>query len=190
MDYSWRSGTHRCAADEVDTDYVLIGLRIATTGTDEDETLIRDALQPQARIVAASAIPFEPQRDPAVTRRAREALLPQDQRLSDTYGTVRYDIRAVTDWEWWTYAVAGQFALSPEDTAMYPPFASPRDPGRGHLPCVLRPGSGTRVLLPDRVQRRPLHHVGGEHHRLVEPARPEVDQMRHYRIPELELVDE
>jgi len=76
-------------------------------------------------IAAASAIPFEPQFDPAVTRRVRDALLPQYERLDDTYDTVKYDIRAVTDWEKWTYAVAGQFGLSPEDTAMYPPFAPP-----------------------------------------------------------------
>lgn len=59
LDYSWRSGTHRYAADEVDTDYVLIGLRIATTGTDEDEDFIVNSLQPRTNIVAASAIPFE-----------------------------------------------------------------------------------------------------------------------------------
>jgi hypothetical protein len=125
VDYSWSSGTHCYAAGEVDTDYVLAGLRIATTGTEEDEAVIRGSLQPQAAIVAASAIPFEPHLDPAATRRVREALLPQYERLTDTYGTVKYDIRAVTDWETWIYAVAGQFGLSPEDTAMYPPFAPP-----------------------------------------------------------------
>ena len=91
VDYSWKSGTHCYAADAVDTDYVLAGLRIATTGTDEDEAFIRESLQPKTRIVAASAIPFEPHTDPDVTRRVREALLPQYQRLADTYGTVKYD---------------------------------------------------------------------------------------------------
>ena len=79
VDYSWSSGAHRYAADEVDTDYELVGLRIATTGTDEDEAFIVTSLQPRTNTVAASAIPFEPQRDPAVTRRVREALLPQYQ---------------------------------------------------------------------------------------------------------------
>jgi len=125
VDYSWRSGAHRYAADEVDTDYVLVGLRIATPGTAEDEEFIRESLQPQAVIMAASAIPFEPQFDPAVTRQVRDALLPQYELLDDTYDTVKYDIRAVTDWERWTYTVAGQYGLSPEDTAMYPPFAPP-----------------------------------------------------------------
>jgi len=129
VDYTWASGTHRYAAGDVDTDYVLAGLRIATTGTDEDEAFIREWLQPRSTIVAASAIPFEPHADPTVTRRVREALLPQYERLPDTYGTVKYDIRAVTDWEKWTYAVAGQFGLSPDDTAMYPPFAPPETRG-------------------------------------------------------------
>jgi hypothetical protein len=125
VDYSWRSGTHRYDGGDVDTDYVLVGLRIATPGTAEDEEFIRESLQPQAVIAAASAIPFEPHFDPALTRRVRDALLPEYERLDDTYDTVKYDIRAVTDWEKWTYAVAGQFGLSPEDTAMYPPFAPP-----------------------------------------------------------------
>lgn len=125
VDYSWTSGTHRYDAGDVDTDYVLAGLRIATTGTDEDEAFIRESLQPQAAILAASAIPFESHLDPAATHRVREALVPQYERLTDTFDTVKYDIRAVSDWEKWTYAVAGTFGLSPEDTAMYPTFAPP-----------------------------------------------------------------
>jgi hypothetical protein len=81
---------------------------------DLNHTFVGYSLQPRAGIVAVSAIPFEPQHDPAITARVREARLPQYERLPDTYGTVRYDIRAVTDWEKWTYAVAGQFGLSPE----------------------------------------------------------------------------
>ncbi len=41
------------------------------------------------------------------------------QGLPNTYGTVRYDIRAVDNWEKWTYTIAGGLGLSPDDTAMY-----------------------------------------------------------------------
>lgn len=51
--------------------------------------------------------------------------MPAYELLTDTYDTVKYDIRAVTDWEKWTCTMAGQFGLSPEDTAMYPAFAPP-----------------------------------------------------------------
>jgi hypothetical protein len=235
VDYSWRSGTHRYAAGEVDTDHVLVGLRIATTGTDEDEAFIRTSLQPRAGIVAASAIPFEPQHDPAITVRVREALLPQYQRLPDTYGTVTYDIRAVTDWEKWTYAVAGQFGLSPEDTAMYPPFAPPGTRGgftyRASFDAVpaqaffsLTVYGADRFLMsaehtivssnrPDFVTRSDGGFdvvFGGTHARqlaaseganylhtpqdgwngILRAYRPDVDQMRHYRMPELEPVHE
>jgi hypothetical protein len=52
-----------------------------------------------------------------------EALLRRHERLTDTYGTVKYDIRAVTAWEKWTDAIAVQFGLSPADSTMSPPFA-------------------------------------------------------------------
>lgn len=129
VDYSWTPGSHRYDAGSVDTDHVLVGLRIATTGSDADQATIRDVLQPQAAVVAGSAIPFEAVRDPALTRQVRDALMPQYELLADSYDTVRYDIRAVSDWEKWTYTVAGQFGLSPVDTAMYPPFAPHRTRG-------------------------------------------------------------
>lgn len=197
--------------------------------------LIRDALQPQAGIVAASAIPFEPQHDPAITARVREALLPQYQRLPDTYGTVKYDIRAVTDWERWTYTVTGQFGLSPEDTATYPPFAPPGtrgdvtyrasfDPVPAQAFFSLTVYSADRFLMSDEhtivSSNRPDFVTrpdggfdvvfGGEHARrlaaseganylhtpqdgwngILRAYRPDVDQMRHYRMPELEPVHE
>jgi hypothetical protein len=125
VDYSWTPGSHHYGAGSVDTDHVLVGLRIATTGSDSDQATIRNSLQPEAAIVAGSSIPFEAVRDPALTRTVRDALMSQYEILTDSYDTVRYDIRAVDDWEKWTYTVAGQFGLSPVDTAMYPPFAPP-----------------------------------------------------------------
>lgn len=123
VDYSWDSSTHSYDADEIDTEYVLVGLRIATNGTDEDQAFVHSTLHPQVRIAAPSAVPFEPTIDPQLTQRVRSALMPAYEQLADSYGTMKYDIRAVDDWEKWTYTVAGQFGLSPEDTAMYPPFA-------------------------------------------------------------------
>jgi hypothetical protein len=235
VDYSWTAGLHEYDAGDVDTDYVLIGLRIATTGTDEDEAFIVTSLQPRTNIVAASAIPSEPERDPAVTRRVREALLPEYQRMSDTYGTVKYDIRAVTDWERWTYALAGQFALSPDDTAMYPPFAPPGTRGgvtyrasfdpvpaqaffsltvygfdrfimsaentivsSNRPDCVIRPDGGFDVFFGGEHARQLAASEGANYlhtpqdgwNGILRAYRPDVDQMRHYRMPELEPVHE
>lgn len=53
VDYTWSSGEHHYTEGEVDTDYVIAGLRIATSGTEADQAFIRDTLQPQARIQAA-----------------------------------------------------------------------------------------------------------------------------------------
>ena len=123
VDYRWDSGTHRYDADMIDTDYVLVALRIATTGTEEDQAYVRESLQPAASITALSAIPLEPKIDPARTKRVREALLPEYNKLPDLSGAVKYDIRAVDNWEKWTVVVAGGWGLSPDDTAIYQTFA-------------------------------------------------------------------
>lgn len=235
VDYSWTSGTHRYAASEVDTDYVLAGLRIATTGTEEDEAFIRESLQPQAAVAAASAIPFEAHLDPALTRRVREALMPAYERLSDSYDTVKYDIRAVSNWEKWTYTMAGQFGLSPEDTAMYPTFAPAGTRGEvtyrasfDAVPAqaffsltvygadrflmsddhaivssnrpdfVSRPDGGFDVVFGGARARELAAREGANYlytpqdgwSGILRAYRPEVDQMRTYRMPELEAVDE
>jgi hypothetical protein len=235
VDYSWTVGLHEYDADDIDTDYVIAGLRIATTGSEEDEAFIRESLQPQAAIEAASAIPFEPQLDPAVTRQVREVLLPQYEHLDDTYDTVKYDIRAVTDWEKWTYAVAGQFGLSPEDTAMYPAFAPSGTRGevtyRASFDAVpaqaffsLTVYDADRFLMSDDhnivsstrpdfitradggfdvifggAQARALAARSGANHLytphdgwsgIVRAYRPDVDLMRHYRMPELHVLDD
>lgn len=173
VDYSWTSGTHRYAAGDVDTDYVLAGFRIATTGTAEDA-------------------------------------------------------------ETWTYAVAGQFGLSPDDTAMYPPFAPAAtqgdvtyraafDPVPAHAFFSLTVYSADRFLMsddhvivssnrPDFVSRpdggfdivfggaqaRELAASEGANYLytpqdgwngILRAYRPDVDQMRRYRMPQLERVD-
>ncbi len=235
VDYSWSSGSHRYAAGDVDTDYVLAGFRIATTGAAEDEAFIRETLQPMTTIAAASAIPFEPHADPAVTHRVREALLTQYDLMTDTYGTVKYDIRAVTDWETWTYAVAGQFGLSPDDTAMYPPFAPASTLGdvtyrasfdavpadaffsltvysadrflmsddhnivsSNRPDFVSRPGGGFDVIFGGTPARDLAASEGANYlytphdgwNGILRAYRPDVDEMRGYRMPELERVDE
>ena len=37
VDYTWSSGTHHYPADAIDTDYVLVGIRTATDGSEEDQ---------------------------------------------------------------------------------------------------------------------------------------------------------
>jgi hypothetical protein len=123
VDYTWSSGTHHYPADAVDTDYVLVGIRTATDGSESDQAFVREQLQPNFKIEAGSAIPFEPKFDPKLTEKVRAALMPEYRKLPDMYGTVKYDIRAVDDWEKWTYTITGGLGLSPEDTAMYKQFA-------------------------------------------------------------------
>ena len=230
VDYTWSSGEHRYSAGEVDTDYVIAGLRIATSGSDADQAYVRNTLQPQARIQAASSIPFEPQADPELTRAVRAALLPRYELLADTYDTVKYDIRAVTDWEKWTYTMAGQFGLSPEDTAMYPAFAPSDTQGertyRASFDAVpagaffsltaygpdrflmsdeanivssnrpdfkARPDGGFDVVFGG-TQARALAEREGVNYLytpqdgwsgILRAYRPDVEQMLHYRMPQL-----
>ena len=234
VDYTWSSGEHHYTEGEVDTDYVIAGLRIATSGTEADQAFIRDTLQPQARIQAASSIPFEPQADPEVTRTVRAALLPAYERLADTYDTVKYDIRAVTDWERWTYTMAGQFGLSPEDTAMYPAFAPPGTQGerlyRASFDAVpagaffsltvygpdrflmsdegaivssnrpdfkARPDGAFDVVFGGTQARRLAEREGVNYLHtpqdgwsgILRAYRPDVEQMKRYRMPQLTPID-
>jgi hypothetical protein len=234
VDYSWESGTHSYDADEIDTDHVALGLRIATTGTDEDQAFVHQTLHPATGMVAPSAIPFETKFDPDLTKRVRSALLPEYGRLPDTYGTVKYDIRAVDDWEKWTYTIAGGWGLSPEDTAMYPGFA-PAGPEGGAcysasfdpVPAkaffsltvydadrslmsdehnivssnrpgfISRPDGGFDVIFGGMDCKRIADERGANFaytpldgwNGLLRAYRPDVEAMKHYRMPKLERID-
>ena len=123
VDYTWSAGKHSYKAEDIDTDYVLVAIRIGGDGTEADQQFIRENIQAKATIESNSAIPFKPQFDPTITAEIRDKMMVQYEAMDDTYGTVKYDIRAVDQWEKWTYSITGGFGLSPENAAMYPVFA-------------------------------------------------------------------
>ncbi|WP_117234922.1 DUF1254 domain-containing protein [Vibrio maerlii] len=122
VDYDWAPGTYTFDKNEIDTDYVVIGVRIATDGSDSDQAVVRETLQTHLNIQSNSSNKFVSTHDKEDILKLREALLTEYTQLDNTYGAVKYDIRAVDDWEKWTVTVAGAWGLSPDDTAMYPAF--------------------------------------------------------------------
>lgn len=123
VDYTWDAGLHEYSADEIDTDYVIIGVRVGTDATPEDLDYIDKVLQPAMAITAKSAVPFETDTNEEEIADLRDALLVEWGNLPDMYDSVQFDINDVSDWEKWTYAIAGSWGLSPESTAMYASWA-------------------------------------------------------------------
>ncbi|MEM6581700.1 MAG: DUF1254 domain-containing protein [Pseudomonadota bacterium] len=123
VDYNWDAGVHEYRADDIETDYVIVGVRVGTDATQEDLDYIRDVLQPAMVIDANSAIPYDTDTTEDEIAELREALLVEWGNLPDMYDSVQFDINDVTDWEKWTYTVAGSWGLSPESTAMYASWA-------------------------------------------------------------------
>jgi len=123
VDYTWDTGVHAYGADDVETDYVIVGIRVGTDATPEDLAYIDEVLQPAMTIVAGSAVPYETDTTEAEIADLRDALLVEWGNLPDMYDSVQFDINDVSDWEKWTYAIAGSWGLSPESTAMYASWA-------------------------------------------------------------------
>jgi hypothetical protein len=121
--YEVGAGTYTFTADQIDTKFLVVGVRIATDGTDENIKHIANVLQPQLKITAGSADKYVPKVDVEKLLTARAALVAEYDKMDNTYGTVTYNINDVSDWEKTTYAIAGAWGLSPEDTAMYPAYA-------------------------------------------------------------------
>ncbi len=123
VDYTWDSGLHEYAGEDVDTDYVIIGVRVGTDASQEDLDYIDNVLQPAMVITANSAVPFETDTTEEDVAELRDALLVEWGNLPDMFDSVQFDIKDVSDWEKWTYAIAGSWGLSPESTAMYASWA-------------------------------------------------------------------
>lgn len=123
VDYTWDSGLHEYTGEDVDTDYVIIGVRVGTDASQEDLDYIDNVLQPAMVITANSAVPFETDTTEEDVAELRDALLVEWGNLPDMFDSVQFDIKDVSDWEKWTYAIAGSWGLSPESTAMYASWA-------------------------------------------------------------------
>jgi len=123
VDYTWSAGKHTYKGEDIATDYVFVAMRIGSDGTEADQQLIREEIQSKLVIESNSAIPFKTQFDPDLMKEIRKKMMVQYEALHETYGTTKYDIRAVDKWEKWTYVITAGYGLAPENASMYAVFA-------------------------------------------------------------------
>lgn len=121
--YAWEAGVYEFKEGEIETDYVFVGIRTGTDATEADIKYIQDVLQPKMNIESNSAVPYQSDTTEDEIVELRNALLDEWGNLPDMYDSVQFDIHEVTDWEKWTYTIAGSWGLSPESTAMYASWA-------------------------------------------------------------------
>jgi hypothetical protein len=122
--YKVGPGEYSFEPSDFDTRFVLGGVRIASDGTKENIDHIVKELQSQLKVTGGGdGLDSLPKPDLETMVAVRAALIVEYDKLDDTFETVTYKIEDVKDWEKTTYAIAGAFALSPEDTAMYPAYA-------------------------------------------------------------------
>jgi hypothetical protein len=123
--YLYGGKIYTFAADDLQTDYVVVGIRMGTDGTEEDVAHVVQELQPQYSIEGAAAADDLPRPDLETLKKVREALLVEYSKLDDTFDTMRKTPGEVDDWERFTYVTAGAWGLSADENAMYKPHALP-----------------------------------------------------------------
>ncbi|MDK9761957.1 DUF1254 domain-containing protein [Vibrio sp. D420a] len=123
VEYTWEPGVYEYKAGEIETDYVYVGIRTGTDATADDIAFVTEQLQPNMKITSNSAIPYTSDTKESDILELREALLTEWGNLPDMFDSVQFDINNVSDWEKWTYTIAGSWGLSPESTAMYASWA-------------------------------------------------------------------
>ncbi len=122
--YKVGPGEYSFKPTDFDTQFVLGGVRIASDGTKENIDHIVKKLQPQLKVIGGGDnLDMLPKPDLKTMMAVRSALIVEYDKLDDTFETVTYKIEDVKNWEKTTYVIAGAFALSPEDTAMYPAYS-------------------------------------------------------------------
>lgn len=121
--YLYGGGTFEFKAEQFATDYVVVGMRTGTDGTQEDVEYIATELQPLYKISGADSTDDMARPDTAKMLQVREALLVGYESLPDTFGTMQSRTEDVADWEKFTYVSAGAWGLSKEENAMYIPYA-------------------------------------------------------------------
>ncbi len=120
--YLYGGGTRTFSSDDFDTDYVGLGVRIGTDGTDEDVAFVVNELQPQYAIEGADDTDDMPRPDLETMQAVRAAMMVEYDKLSDTFDTMRETTDQVDDWERFTYVTAGAWGLSADENAMYKPY--------------------------------------------------------------------
>lgn len=112
-------GTRTFSADQFETEYVGIGLRIGTDGTPEDVAKIVETIQLPTMISGAKDADSLPRPDLEVMLRVREPMIVQYGKLPNTFGVMQAHTSDVSDWEIFTYTTAGALGLSMDEHAMY-----------------------------------------------------------------------
>ncbi|MEM1315928.1 MAG: DUF1254 domain-containing protein, partial [Pseudomonadota bacterium] len=120
--YLYGGGTRTFSADDFDTDYVVVGVRMGTDGTEEDVAFVVNELQPRYAVEGAAAADDLPRPDLDAMQAVRAAMMVEYDKLSDTFDTMRETTDQVEDWERFTYVTAGAWGLSADENAMYKPY--------------------------------------------------------------------
>lgn len=121
--YLYGGGSYKFTADQFESDFVVLGIRMGTDGTAEDVKYIVEQLQPQYKIIGANGDAGITRPDMALMHKVRTVMITEYDKLADTFGVMKEHTSEVSDWEKFTYVTAGAWGLSKDDTAMYAPYA-------------------------------------------------------------------
>ena len=117
--YFYGGGTYSFTPEELQTDFVVVGVRMGTDGSDADVAYVSDELQPQYRIIGAAEDDDLPAVDMPTLEKVRAGLLAEYSKLPDSFGAMQKRVEDVQDWEFFTYVTAGAWGLSADENAMY-----------------------------------------------------------------------
>jgi hypothetical protein len=117
--YLYGGGVREFSAEDFDSKFVAVGVRIGTDGTPEDVKTIVETLQPQYAIEGAATEETLPMVDMATLAKVRAALIREYSKLPNTFDTMVKHTDDVKDWERFIYVTAGAWGLSADDNAMY-----------------------------------------------------------------------
>ena len=117
--YYYDSGSRRFSADDFDTDYVAVGVRMGTDGTPEDVAYVTSKLQPRYAITGAVDEDKMIRPNLELLAKVRPPLVAAYNKLPNSFGAMQKRTEDVKDWEYFTYVTAGAWGLSEDENAMY-----------------------------------------------------------------------
>lgn len=117
--YYYESGPRSFSADDFDTDYVVVGVRMGTDGTEEDVAYVTSKLQSQYAITGAADQDNMVRPDLDLLAKVRAPLIEAYNKLPNSFGAMQKYTKDVRDWEYFTYVTAGAWGLSEDENAMY-----------------------------------------------------------------------
>jgi hypothetical protein len=117
--YYYDGGARTFSADDFDTDFVAVGVRMGTDGTAEDVAYVTEVLQPQYKITGAAEEDALIRPDLDLLAQVRAPLVAAYNTLPSSFGAMKKRTEDVKDWEYFTYVTAGAWGLSEDENAMY-----------------------------------------------------------------------